>query len=93
MGRLARLDQPVGLYQFCSETKKAAFWAGRTQRARTWSPAAISVATRNRPASLDHQAASLLPELRGVLLTLARHRDNLSQDQRFYKYGGHCQEI
>src|SRR4029079_5919029 len=32
---------------------------------------------RHRPARLDHQAGSLLPELRGVLPTLARHTDNL----------------
>src|SRR4051794_28339398 len=32
---------------------------------------------RHRTAGLDHQAGSLLPELRGVLLTLARHTDNL----------------
>ena len=32
---------------------------------------------RHRPASLDHQAGSLLPELRGALPTLARHTDNL----------------
>jgi hypothetical protein len=31
----------------------------------------------HRPASLNHQAGSLLPELRGVLPTLARHTDNL----------------
>src|SRR6478736_7448827 len=32
---------------------------------------------RHRPTSVDHQAGSLLPELRGVLPTLARHTDNL----------------
>jgi hypothetical protein len=32
---------------------------------------------RRRPAGLDHQAGSLLPKLRGVLPTLARHTDNL----------------
>jgi hypothetical protein len=32
---------------------------------------------RYRPARLDHQAGSLLPELPGVPPTLARHTDNL----------------
>ena len=31
----------------------------------------------HRSAGLDHQAGSLLPKLRGVLPTLARHTDNL----------------
>src|SRR6478735_8291089 len=37
----------------------------------------LSSHMRHRPARLDHQAGSLLPELRGVLPTLARHTDNL----------------
>jgi hypothetical protein len=37
---------------------------------------------RHRPTRLNHQAGSLLPELRGVRPTLARHTDILRGDQQ-----------